>query len=155
MQGHGLLKPSVYYIPFYAWMYTYALPIILTYYIGVRCPLNKLMYLVYSWATKQSVSSAIADVNVGGHKCVPVVPGYLFMDFSQWTWHKIRWFRSDSSDLWVCIYSSREGTWLYSYCLNCCLTKNLIYTFNCNFCWSGSYANFWNTLWAFFYFLID
>jgi len=32
---------------------------------GVRCPLNKIIYLVYSWATKRSLSGAIEDVDVG------------------------------------------------------------------------------------------
>jgi len=32
---------------------------------GVRCPLNKIVYLVYSWATKRSLSEAIKDVDVG------------------------------------------------------------------------------------------
>ena len=32
---------------------------------GVRCPLNKMLYLIYSWATKRSVTGAIADIGVG------------------------------------------------------------------------------------------
>ena len=32
---------------------------------GVRCPLNKMLYLIYSWATKRSVTEAIADIGVG------------------------------------------------------------------------------------------
>lgn len=32
---------------------------------GVRCPLNKMIYLIYSWATKRAVTEAIADIGVG------------------------------------------------------------------------------------------
>jgi len=32
---------------------------------GVRCPLGKIIYIMYSWATKRSQSMAIHDVSIG------------------------------------------------------------------------------------------
>lgn len=41
-------------------------------YLGVRCPLNKIIYLVYSWATKRSLTAAIGDINVGKKMAINV-----------------------------------------------------------------------------------
>ena len=35
------------------------------FFIGVRCPLNKIIYLVYAWATKRCLSAATIDIEVG------------------------------------------------------------------------------------------
>ena len=41
-------------------------------YVGVRCPLNKMIYLVYSWASKRSLTAAIGDINVGKKMAINV-----------------------------------------------------------------------------------
>ena len=33
--------------------------------VGVRCPLGKMIYMLYAWATKRSQSMAIGDVDIG------------------------------------------------------------------------------------------
>ena len=51
--------------------------------IGVRCPLNKIIYLVYAWAKRRSLSAAITDAEVGKEMAINVYQ--WCRDICSWT----------------------------------------------------------------------
>ena len=51
--------------------------------IGIRCPLHKMVFMLYTWAMKRSQSMAIIDVNVGEKMAINIYQ--WCRDICSWT----------------------------------------------------------------------